>query len=107
MNLSTLLFRLGITPNYKAYHQIITAITLSSENTGLLMLVTKQLYPAVAQTGNCQALQHQLAGGGAEYPAGVGPGLAVQSGAAGGVGGPSPGRYANLLPADRHPGGVV
>ena len=50
MNLSTLLFRLGITPNYKAYHQIITAITLSSENTGLLMLVTKQLYPAVAQT---------------------------------------------------------
>ena len=37
MNLSTLLFRLGITPNYKAYHQIITAITLSSENTGLLM----------------------------------------------------------------------
>ena len=47
MNLSTLLFRLGITPNYKAYHQIITAITLSSENTGLLMLVTKQLYPAV------------------------------------------------------------
>ena len=50
MNLSTLLFRLGITPNYKAYHQLITAITLSSENTGLLMLVTKQLYPAVAQT---------------------------------------------------------
>ena len=50
MNLSTLLFRLGITPNYKAYHQIITAITLSSENTGLLMLVTKQLDPAVAQT---------------------------------------------------------
>lgn len=49
MDVSALLFRLGITPNYKAYQQIITAISLSSDNAGFLLMMTKQLYPAVAQ----------------------------------------------------------
>lgn len=49
MELSTLLLSLGITPNYKAYHQIVTAIALSADNTGILLFMTKELYPAIAQ----------------------------------------------------------
>lgn len=49
MELSMLLFHLGITPNYKAYNQIITAISLTLKNADILLCMTKQLYPAIAQ----------------------------------------------------------
>lgn len=49
MELGMLLFRLGVTPNYKAYNQIITAVSLVLKNTGVLLFMTKQLYPEVAQ----------------------------------------------------------
>lgn len=49
MELTALLFQLGITPNYKAYNQIISAISLALQDTGVLLFMTKRLYPAVAQ----------------------------------------------------------
>lgn len=49
MELTALLFQLGITPNYKAYNQIISAISLALQDTGVLLFMTKRLYPDVAQ----------------------------------------------------------
>lgn len=41
--------KLGITPNYIGYHQIITAVELARRDPDMLFLVTKSLYPEVAK----------------------------------------------------------
>lgn len=45
----TLLRELGITPNYKGFHQLAMALQLCMEKPERLTLVTKLLYPDVAE----------------------------------------------------------
>lgn len=44
-----ILLQLGITPNYKGYHQMLTALEIVEANPEALTMVTKWLYPAVAK----------------------------------------------------------
>ena len=44
-----LLHRLGVTANYKGYSYAAYALALCTEQPDLLLLVTKNLYPAVAK----------------------------------------------------------
>lgn len=48
MDLGKTLLWLGVTPNYKGYHQTLCATRLAAEKPDSLMLVTKHLYPTVA-----------------------------------------------------------
>lgn len=48
MEVQALLLCLGITPNYKAYPFLLTALELLQAEPDAILLVTKQLYPAVA-----------------------------------------------------------
>ncbi len=43
-----LLSRLGITANYRGYHQVSYAVLLAAREQEQLLFVTKSLYPAVA-----------------------------------------------------------
>jgi len=49
MSYRALLTDLGITPNYIGFRQVITAAELAKEDPDSLLMVTKALYPAVAQ----------------------------------------------------------
>lgn len=49
MNIHELLYRLGVTPNYKGYHQVVAAAEIAAREPGALTLVTKRLYPEVAR----------------------------------------------------------
>lgn len=49
METRELLLHLGVTPNYKAFPFLLTALELLLEDSSALLLVTKHLYPAVAQ----------------------------------------------------------
>ena len=49
MNCHDILKRMGITPNYIGFHQILSAVTLVREQPDLLFSVTKNLYPTVAK----------------------------------------------------------
>lgn len=46
--LSSLLYPLGITPQYTGYYYIICAVELAAADPSHLVLVTKDLYPTVA-----------------------------------------------------------
>ena len=49
MDYHAILLQLGITPNYKGYHQMLTALEIVEANPEALTMVTKWLYPAVAK----------------------------------------------------------
>ena len=49
MDYHAILLQLGITPNYKGYHQMHTALEIDEANPEALTMVTKWLYPAVAK----------------------------------------------------------
>ncbi|WP_317380607.1 sporulation initiation factor Spo0A C-terminal domain-containing protein [uncultured Intestinimonas sp.] len=49
MDYPSILFQLGITPNYAGFHQMLTALEIVEANPETLTLVTKWLYPAVAK----------------------------------------------------------
>lgn len=48
-----LLNRLGITPNYLCFYQVVYAVHLASSQPELLEMVTKMLYPEVAKRCRC------------------------------------------------------
>ena len=47
--LQDMLHPLGITPNYHGFHYVVCAVSLVLEDQARLLMVTKDLYPAVAQ----------------------------------------------------------
>ena len=47
MDYRLVLIQLGITPNYKGYHQMLTALEIVEADLEALTLVTKRPYPAV------------------------------------------------------------
>lgn len=49
MDYRPILLQLGITPNYKGYHQMLTALEIVEANPETLTMVTKGLYLAVAK----------------------------------------------------------
>ena len=49
MDYRPILLQLGITPNYKGFHQMLTALEIVEANPEALTMVTKWLYPAVAK----------------------------------------------------------
>lgn len=49
MDYHAILLQLGITPNYKCFHQMLTALEVVEANPESLTMVTKWLYPAVAK----------------------------------------------------------
>lgn len=49
MEIRELLLHLGVTPNYRAFSFLLTALDLLREDATALLLVTKRLYPAIAQ----------------------------------------------------------
>jgi len=49
MDYRPILFQLGITPNYKGFYQMLTALEIIEDNPEALTMVTKWLYPAVAK----------------------------------------------------------
>lgn len=49
MDYHAILLQLGIAPNYKGYHQMLTALEIVEANPESLTMVTKWLYPAVAK----------------------------------------------------------
>lgn len=49
MELSALLFALGVTSNYKGFHQTVAAAALAVERPEDMLLVTKAVYPVVAR----------------------------------------------------------
>ena len=49
MDYRLVLMRLGITPNYKGFYQMLTALEIVEADPEALTLVTKRLYPAVAK----------------------------------------------------------
>lgn len=49
MDYRTILMCLGITPNYKGFHQMLTALEIVEANPEALTMVTKWLYPATAK----------------------------------------------------------
>lgn len=49
MDYHAILLQLGIAPNYKGYHQMLTALEIVEANPEALTMVTKWLYPAVAK----------------------------------------------------------
>lgn len=49
MDYRPILLQLGITPNYKDFHQMLTVLGIVEANPEALTMVTKWLYPAVAE----------------------------------------------------------
>ena len=49
MDYRPILLQLGITPNYKGYHQMLTALEIVDADPETLTLVTKRLYPSVTK----------------------------------------------------------
>ena len=49
MDYRPILLQLGITPNYKGFYQMLTALEIVEANPEALTMVTKWLYPAVAK----------------------------------------------------------
>lgn len=47
MDYRLVLIQFGITPNYKGYHQMLTALEIAEVDPEVLTLVTKRLYPAI------------------------------------------------------------
>ncbi len=56
MEFRELLLHLGVTPNYKAFPFLLTALELLLEDSSALLLVTKNLYPVV---GRCHGTTWQ------------------------------------------------
>ena len=49
MDYRLVLMRLGVAPNYKGYHQMLTELGIVEVDPEALTLVTKRLYPAIAK----------------------------------------------------------
>ena len=49
MDYRPILLRLGITPNYKVYHRMLTALEIIEADLEAPMMVTMWLYPSTAK----------------------------------------------------------